>query len=180
MTDITGSQYYQQIVDSVRTKGNYVKATRPNGNSFADPTFAYVIGETATAKGSRNNLCNEGLLHFADVPSMTLSGGSWPCRLFEVTPSVIVASDGHKSGAKSLTVVRELPAWMALGPNGRHAAAFIGLLADLSPAAWDTAWDATRDAAWDAARTAAVAAAVAAGHAVIPATPAANPVAWIS
>ena len=136
---MTGGEYYRKTVEAVRGKGNYFKATRLDGSSFADPTFAYVIGETATAKGNGNQLYARGLLHFADTPSETLTGGSWPCRLFEATSSAILASDEHKHGAKSLTVVRELPAWIALGPNGRAVVAFIDLLPTLDAAARDAA-----------------------------------------
>ena len=156
---MTGGEYYRAMVDAVRGRGNYFKTTRLNGCSFADPAFRYVVGETVTAKGDRDKLCYSGLLHFADVPAETLVGGDWPCRLFEVAPSEIIASRGHKFGAKSLTVVRELPSWLALGPNGRIAAQFVceveSFDATARVAAWDAAWDAARVAARVAAWVAA-------------------------
>ena len=163
---MTGGEYYNAMVDAVRSRGNYFKATRANGRSFADPSFRYVVGETATAEGDETTLCERGLLHFADVPAETLVGGAWPCRLYEVRPSAIIARRRHKYGAKSLHVVRELPAWLALGPNGRIVAQFLteppGLdqaaldaarnaaWAAARNAAWAAAWNAARDAAWDA------------------------------
>ena len=152
---MTGGEYYRAVVDAVRGRGNYFKATRLDGCSFADSAFQYAVGETATAEGARRILCCPGLLHLADVPAETLVGGDWPCRLFEVAPSEIIASHGHKFGAKSLTVVRELPSWLALGPNGRIAAKFVCEVESLDAAALDAALDAARAAAWDAAWAAA-------------------------
>ena len=176
---MTGGEYYDAMVEAVRGRGNFFKATCEDGTAFADSSFRYVVGETATAKGAGTRLCARGLLHFADVPAETLVGGSWPCRLFEVAPGKIIARNGFKCGAKSLIVVRELPAWLALGPNGRGVAQFLTELAVLGrstraadrvaalvaalvaarnasrvaalAAAGAAAWDADRDAAGDAA-----------------------------
>ena len=73
-------------------------------------------------------ICGPGYLHAADVPAMTLVGGLWPCRLFEVTGKPHVGFDDehpHKGGFRQLKVVREVEAWQALGPNGREVAALI-------------------------------------------------------
>ena len=160
---MTGGEYYNAMVDAVRSHGNYFKATQLDGSSFADPKFQYAIGETAAAVGDESKLCRRGLLHFSDVPAETLVGGWWPCRLFEVAPSAIIAGEAHKYGAKSLTVVRELPSWLALGPNGRVVAQFIQEDATLGyaarhaarRAAGSAAGSAARYAAWHAARRAA-------------------------
>ena len=51
------------------------------------------------------------------------SAVAWPCRLFEVEPRGELVSDGsHKHGCAAVKVVRELPAWQALGPNGEAVA----------------------------------------------------------
>ena len=164
---MTGGEYYRAMVKAVQSRGHYFKATRANGRSFVDSSFRYVVGETATAKGDKATLCEPGLLHFSDVPADTLAGRHWPCRLFEVRPSEVVVNERSKYGAKSLYVVRDLPAWLALGPNGRVVARFLTELAALDHDDWVEVLGAARDevesnlAGWgDAAR--AVAALVAA------------------
>ncbi len=124
---MTGGEYYKAIVEAVRSRDHYFKATRPDGCSFIDPEFRYTVGETATARGflTGSLLCSAGILHFADVPAETLVGGYWPSCFYEVAPGEIVDSEGQQHGAKSLYVVRELPAWLAFGPNGRVVAQFI-------------------------------------------------------
>ena len=145
----------------------YYKATRPDGTSFADGETRWVVGEvTSLAEDERRTtLCKAGVLHASKEPGESLVGGSWPCRLFEVEPvgKVITSpSHPHKVGAHEWRVIRELPAWMALGPNGeavadliesvrRLTADEISRLAAAWEAAWDAAWAAARDAAWDAA-----------------------------
>jgi hypothetical protein len=143
----------------------YYKATRPDGTSFYDSTTTWKVGRITrhpnpdTSKG----LCSSGVLHISDEPAETLIGGSWPCRLFEVEPrSALISEDGHKHGCTQVKVVKELPAWMALGPNGEAAVAHIErcktITADEAArlcAARNAAWDAAWDAAWNAARNAA-------------------------
>ena len=115
------------------------------------------------------------MLHFSDAPGETLVGGSWPCRLFEVEPcGEMIGPEDHKYGCTVVKVVRELPAWQALGPNGEEVAALIERCRTLTNdeakrlaaarhvaldaawygawhGAWAAAWHAARDAAWDAA-----------------------------
>ncbi len=165
---MTGGEYYRATVEAVRAKGNWFKATQPDGFSFmGSPQKLYAVGATVAPNMLDTVLCEPGLLHVSDTPSETLAGGQWPCRLFEVSGEIVAGFNDehpHKGGSHSLTVVRELPAWMALGPNGRAAAAFIELLPTLDSAAWAAAaacdaaaaWAAARDAAWAAARDAAV------------------------
>lgn len=160
---MTGGEYYRATVAEVRARGNYFKAVRPDGYSFmGSPKKLYAIGKTTVADGDGTTLCRKGALHISDAPSETLAGGEWPCRLFEVSGEIIAGFNDahpHKGGAKSLRVVRELPVWMSLGPNGRAAAAFIELLPTLDVAALDAvryaALDVVRyaalDAAWNAA-----------------------------
>ena len=160
---MTGGEYYRAVVAEVRGRGHFFKATQPDGFSFMGwPKKQYVVGETTEAKGSGNVLCKTGLLHVSDVPSETLAGGKWPARLCEVRGEIIAGfseEHPHKGGAKRLFVVRELPSWMALGPNGRMVIAFIEALRTLDVPAPDAARYAARyaapDAAPDAARDAA-------------------------
>ena len=137
----------------------YYKATRPDGFSFkGSPCVEYRVGATVTPAFTvaEPAICGEGLLHAADVPAATLVGGSWPCRLFEVEGEPVVGFDAanpRKGGFLSLTVVREIEAWQALGPNGREIVAFLARLPALTAPQW-----AARAAAWDAAWAAANAA----------------------
>ena len=160
----------------------YFKATRPDGTDFYSGTILYEVGKIVRPKKHPDpRICGPGVLHAADVPAMTLVGGSWPCRLFEVTGWPFVGFDEdhpHKGGFKQLRVVREIDAHIALGPNGVEVARFIESCKSITPeqardlcaawyaaldaawyAAWDAAWYAARDAAWyaawDAARYAA-------------------------
>ena len=157
----------------------YYKATRPDGKSFHDGKTAWAVGETVKIKRKdrKADLCGVGILHASDAPGETLIGGRWPCRLFEVEGKP-VAQEDHKFGFHELTVIRELPAWQALGPNGEAVAALIERARTITPeqaerlraaryaardaaryAAWSAAWNAARyaatDATWDAARYAA-------------------------
>ena len=158
----------------------YYKATRPDGTDFYSGTILYEVGKTVRPKKhSSPSICGPGVLHAADVPAMTLVGGSWPCRLFEVAGKPFVGFDAehpHKAGFKQLRVVREVDAHLALGPNGVEVARLIESCRSITPeqaknlrAAWDAAraaaWDAARAAARDAARDAAWAAARAAAGA---------------
>ena len=149
----------------------YYKATRLDATSFADGETRWVVGEvTSLAEDERRTtLCKAGVLHASKEPGESLVGGSWPCRLFEVEPlgKVITSpSHPHKVGAHEWSVIRELPAWMALGPNGEAVADLIERARHLTvdeirgldaarvaarDAAWHAAWDAVRVAAWYAA-----------------------------
>ena len=138
----------------------YYKATRTDGTSFYDSKTKWTVGRITrhpnpdTSKG----LCSSGVLHISDAPGETLVGGSWPCRLFEVEPrSALISDGGHIHGCTAVKVVRELPAWQALGPNGEAVAAHIEQCSTITPeqgrqldaAAWDAVavWTAARDAA---------------------------------
>lgn len=154
----------------------YYKATRPDGTDFYSGTVDYAghleTGKPLPRKSKEYGYfecCSQTVYHAADTPSETLIGGSWLCRLFEVTGRP-VATEGHKFGFRSLRVVREIPAWQALGPNGEKVAALIeriractaaeiDQLGAARDAAWGAAWAAAWNAAWAAARGAARAAA---------------------
>ena len=67
----------------------------------------------------------------------------------------MIGSEEHKYGCTAVKVVRELPAWQALGPNGEAVAALIKRCrtmtydeAEQLSAAWYAAGDAARSAAW--------------------------------
>ena len=146
----------------------FYKAVRVNGRDFHTDTVDY-----ASLCGTGQQLpelpggecCTSGVYHASTSKADTLIGGSWPCRLFEVTGTP-VAEEENKRGFRTLTVVRELPAHEALGPNGKAVAELITRVESLAAeqlealgaargAAWDAAWDAARGAAWDAAWNAA-------------------------
>ena len=138
----------------------YCKATRVDGTSFYDSTTTWKVGRITRHPNPdvSKGLCSSGVLHISDAPGETLIGGSWPCRLFEVEPrSKVISGDGHKHGCTQVKVVKELPAWMALGPNGEALAAHIERCRTITcdeAQRLGAAWDAARDAAWDAARAA--------------------------
>ncbi|QPR39564.1 hypothetical protein [Brevibacterium casei] len=147
----------------------FYKATRPDGTDFYSGTVDYagaVGGDPIVLPVvDAPECCSSTVLHAATVPTETLIGGSWPCRLFEVTGEP-VANEEHKRGFFSLTVVREIDAHLALGPQGREIAALIERSGALTQAdgeslraAWGAArraaWGAAWDAAWGAARRAA-------------------------
>lgn len=104
------------------------------------------------------------MLHAATVPTETLDGGWWPCRLFEVAGEPVAGLDDeypHKAGFAELKVVRELDPHLALGPQAPEVAALIDrarrltrdevrALAAGRNAAWYGAWGVAQDA-WDAA-----------------------------
>jgi hypothetical protein len=151
----------------------YFKATRPDGTDFYSGTVAYRVGETVSVSESARyrtaKCCTGSVLHASTVPAETLIGGKWPCRLFEVTGRP-VAKEGHKRGFRKLTILREVDAHLALGPQGEHVAALIQRAGGLSAAeaeglyaARDAVWAAARyvagNAAWNAAREAVWAAA---------------------
>ena len=154
----------------------YYKATRPNGTSFYDSTTKWQVGHIVRHPNPDISLglCSAGVLHISDAPGETLVGGSWPCRLFEVEPRsqplLDGGSNGHKYGCTAVKVVRELPAWQVLGPNGEAVAALIERCKTLTYGEAEQL-GAARGAAWYAARVAAgvaawYAARVAAGYSV--------------
>ncbi len=151
----------------------YYKATRPDGTDFRTGTVHYEVGATITHPTPHKRDAS-GYLSVATVPT-DCTGSSWPLRLFEVT-AADVWKDGsfpNKRCTHALTVVREVEAHVALGPQGRELVALIGRCGALTSrelwelaAARDAAGDAAWAAAWDAARDAAGAAAWAAVRAL--------------
>ena len=146
----------------------YYKATQMDGQSFhGNPKVSYVNGDGSLRSDvvrpapfvGRAAICGPGVLHASDVPTETLIGCSWPCRLFEVEPvGKLVDQEGHKYAFARLRVVREIEAHRVFGPQGEYVVALIeaakGLTAeqvDRLYAARNTAWDAAWNTAWDAA-----------------------------
>ena len=144
----------------------YYKATRPDGSDFYSGTIFCEPGKTVRPhKSEERKICGPGVLHASDVPTETLIGGLWPCKLFEVTGKPHVGfgdTHPHKGGFLQLKVVKELPAWQVFGPQGKEVAALIERAGqpgfwtnERLVASWDAAWYAAWDAAWSAARDAA-------------------------
>ena len=158
----------------------YWKAARPDGTDFYTGKVDYAAalsGEPLPVLPGKGPFPGPGWYHLATVPTECV-GMEWPCRLFEVEPADDLGdgrpSHRNKVGAKSVRVLREVPAHMTLGPQGAHVAALIARAGGLDQgdasrlaaarnaarnAAWYAAWDAARKAtwkaAWDAARNAA-------------------------
>ena len=152
----------------------YYKAVREDGTSFHDPKFRWVpqCGPVEGIVVEHPNPCDDvGAAGYLSVATVTTdcTGMEWPCRLLEVasvegrkvfTPDE--ANFPNKRSSAAWRVVRELPAHLALGPQGEHVSALLARVGDLEVdelrhiAAWDAARGAARDAAsvaaWDAAR----------------------------
>ena len=146
------------------------KATNPEGGSFHDPSIKWAVGKITRHPTSKAMVANDASTYLsASTEKADCTGFRWPCRLFEVEAvgeTLTGMNYPHKVAALAFRVVRELPAWQALGPNGEAVVAFIGRCEALTPdeikkvsaawaAAWDAAWDAAGAAAWDAAWAAA-------------------------
>ena len=136
----------------------YYKATKLDGTDFHSGTVDYAAalesGERIDIGAAARRLpaacCTDTVLHASTVPTETLIGGSWPCRLFEVTGRP-VAEEGHKRGFRSLRVLREVDAHLALGPQGVEVATLIERVRRMSPREMDAVRLAVTLAAWDAA-----------------------------
>ena len=155
----------------------YCKATRPDGTDFRTGTVDYAAalasGEVVRHPAAVMDTDDAATYFSVSVAEADCTGVEWPCRLFRVEPvgEAVASSDfPSKRCVSALRVVGELPAWRALGPNGREVAAVVerarsltGGEAKLLDAAWSAAWSAARsaarsaawDAAWDAAWSAA-------------------------
>ena len=164
----------------------YYKATRPNGYDFYSGTVDYAgicgtdrllpLKPTVTEcdySGCGDDVCcgpeccSSEVYHASTSKADTLIGGTWPCRLFEVEGDA-VAEQRNKRGFYTLKVIRELPAWEALGPNGEAVAELIDRALTILPgqyaeipstaleaAGYRAAQEADRGAAYEAARRAA-------------------------
>ena len=137
----------------------YFKATRTDGRDFRTGTIDYaaaLVSGEVIRHPSKKVKDDAGTYLSVSVEPADCTGMSWPCRLFRVEPvgRPWKASDlKNKRCVSALRVVEELPAHMALGPNGEQVARFIescrtitreqaeGLRAARG-AAWGAAWGA--------------------------------------
>lgn len=136
----------------------FYKAVRPDGFDFHSQTINYAQHLTdgtalpvKTPTGTPR-CCTSDVYHASTSKADTLIGGSWPCRLFEVEGEE-VAEEENKRGFLTLKVVRELPGWEALGPNGEEVVSLIErarLMTADQIVRLAAAWAATRAAAWAA------------------------------
>lgn len=158
----------------------YYKAVRPDGRDFHSGTIDYAAalasGEVVRHPAPVIVPLDASTYLSVSVAPADCTGMEWPCRLLRVEPvgDVVTCPDiPSKRAVSALRVVEELPAWMALGPNGEAVARLLDRMTTVTTdewrrltaawaaawAAWDAAWDATkaaaRAAARDAARTAA-------------------------
>ena len=141
--------------------------------------YQYAEGMVATADGPGIELCSDGLLHVYESleQAVMFAPIHGPARNYVRAHEVecdIVARDGCKAGAKSLTVGRRVPLPEITVPQ-RIAVAII-LAWPLGSASWrtwaerwlsgaDRTFKAAEEAAWAAARAAAAAVAAAAAAA---------------
>jgi len=163
----------------------YFKAVRPDGGSFNDPSFRWVVEPggvtTHPLRGKAIRKHTDGAAGYlsVSVAAADCTGFSWPCRLLVVEPvgrvwtPEPVGLPSKRAGLRWRTV-GERPAHEAFGPQGAHVAALIdrchvltsGDITRLAAvrvaardaargAAWDAVRDAARGAAWAAVREAA-------------------------
>ena len=147
----------------------YYKATRPDGTDFHTGTIDYAAalasGEVIKHPAAKMVRDDPATYLSVSVHAANCTGMRWPCRLFRVEPvgrTLTASINDSKRACRALRVVEELPAHLALGPQGEQVAALIERVRRLTAveverlaAAWDAVWDAARDgardAAWDAA-----------------------------
>lgn len=160
---------------------NYYKATRPDGTDFHAGTIDYAraleTGEVIRHPAKKMIRDEPWTYLSVSVHPANCTGMEWPCRLFRVEPvgrTLKAQLSESKRSCSALRVVEELPAHMALGPQGEEVVALIERCRSLTTeegrrldAAWDAwdaawgawdawdAWDAAWNAAWNAARNAA-------------------------
>lgn len=156
---------------------NYYKATRPDGTDFHAGTIDYAraleTGEVIRHPAKKMIRDEPWTYLSVSVHPANCTGMEWPCRLFRVEPvgrTLKAQLSESKRSCSALRVVEELPAHMALGPQGEEVVALIercrsltteeGRRLDAAWDAWDAAWGAwdawdAWDAAWNAARNAA-------------------------
>jgi hypothetical protein len=111
----------------------YYKATRPDGKDFRTGTVDYAAallsGEVVRHHRPRM-IPGEAstYLSIATEPVGTMSGGAWPCRLFEVEPvgEVLPSSElRYKRAVSVLRMVKEIEPHRVFGPQGDQVAGLI-------------------------------------------------------
>ena len=122
----------------------YYKATGPDGRDFHTGTIDYgaalLSGEVVRHPTSKLKVPGDaGTYLSVSTEPADCTGFRWPCRLFRVEPVGRVgrAPIGdrlpNKRTTLALRVVEELPAHMALGPNGEAVVAFIERCRTMTP-----------------------------------------------
>lgn len=101
----------------------FYKATRLDGSDFWTGTISYADalgGAPIAVPEVEKPQCYSGdVLHATAIPTAALSGGSWPCRLFEVTGNPVTLLD-DVFGFFELSVVREIDPHLALWTGQRN------------------------------------------------------------
>lgn len=135
----------------------YYKCVRPDGRDFHTGTIDY-----AAALASGETIKHPAAEMVRDDPATHLSvsihatnctGMRWPCRLFRVEPVGPVLVNASKRACHALRVIEELPAHMALGPQGEQVAALIERAGRLTADEIERL-AASRAASWAASRAA--------------------------
>ena len=130
-----------------RSEETYYKAVRPDGTDFYSGMVLWDrVGEIVEHPnpGSPGGEDAKGYLSVSVSPT-DCTGMDWPCRLLVVEPvegvPVWEPTPGlpSKRASHAWRVVRELPAYEALGPNGAEVEAFLELLPTLTTAQWNAA-----------------------------------------
>ena len=141
----------------------YFKAVRPDGTDFRTGLVQWAppaghVGEWLVRHPTSSEIGNHPSKYLSVATDPTdCTGMRWPGRLLEVEAVGEVATPNpdmpHKRAGVAFRVLREVPATVALGPQGEHVAELIRSIHDITrtPAervalAWYATWDAARDA----------------------------------
>jgi len=152
---------------------NYSKAVRPDGTDFYTGTVHWLPADGAPIPeggllvkhphpGEVGSWDADGYLSASTVET-GCAGFQWPGRLLSVEPVGDVwtphpDSFPHKRAAHTWRVTEELPAWQALGPQGREIETLLGQIGSLTEdqtLEMFATWDATLNATLNASRVAA-------------------------
>jgi len=150
----------------------FFKAVRPNGSDFHSGQVHWLPAEGVIPAGGWvvehpiSERVGDDAATYLSVSTVETdcTGMRWPCRLLRVVPDdrqVCIPEPEalpHKRAAIRWRVTEELPAWQALGPQGREIETLLGQIESLTEdqiLELSSAWTAVRDGAWWAARPAA-------------------------
>lgn len=123
----------------------YWKATRLNGTDFftgaIDYAYAQATGQPVVHPRPERGCSARGYFSVATTAT-DCTGMEWPCRLFVVEPiGETWVPDSlclpNKVACTQMQVVKEVPAVLALGPQGEHVAALIEQIEALPREEWD-------------------------------------------
>ena len=170
----------------------YFKAVATDGTDFYTGTVHWLPADGApipeggwVVEHPTSERVGDGVRTYLSVSILPTdcTGMGWPCRLLRVVPDggqVRIpdpVSLPSKRAALRWRVTGELPAWKALGPQGREIETLLGQVKSLTQdqtlamsavrsAAWKAVWSAARSAARSSVRSAARSAAWDAAQAV--------------